>query len=240
MNKNVSIGYLVRRLISVLIDFSIVALSTIMIYLYAVNPIYSQITDSTKYVQEYYELGIEHQIYVWNEELKAYVDNPEVTDNQLEVFNSIERVKELEKINAENGLISLSISFTLSAATFYYLIPLLNKKGCTLGKFALGLKVVNYDGLELSKKQIIIRESVFIGVELLLGLLSYGILPLISLGFIVFSNSGQSIHDLIIKTNVVSNNNKEEILNEEEDEYYKSLEKEEGRDLTVGGQDNDK
>lgn len=239
MNKNISIGYLVRRVISVLIDFSIAMLSTIMIYLYAVNPIHSEITGSKEYVQEYYELGAEYDVFIWNEELQTYIDNPDVTENQLEIFNSIERVEELEGKISQSGLVSISISFIFSTMVFYFLIPLLNKNGCTLGKFALGLKVVNFDGLEPSKKQIIIRESVFIGVELLLGLLLYGILPLISLGFIVFSNSGQSIHDLIIKTNVVSNN-KEEIVNEEEDEYYKSLEKEEGRDLTVGGQNNDK
>ena len=92
----------------------------------------------------------------------------------------------------------------------------------------------------INKKQLIIRQVSFIGIELILGLFTYGMLPLISLAMIMFSEKGLSIHDYLSKTKVMGKI-KEEIVNEEDDEYYKLiLEEEPPRDLRVRRNENDK
>ena len=70
------------------------------------------------------------------------------------------------------------------------------------------------------------------------GLITYGIIPLISLILVMISK--KSLHDYLPKTHVHRiKNSASDIVREEDDEYYKMIAKEQGRDLRVGGRKND-
>ena len=115
---------------------------------------------------------------------------------------------------------------------------MISKKGTTVGKKALGLIVVSTKKEELKKTQVLVREISFILIELVGGLITYGIIPLVSLILIIINK--KSLHDYLSKTNVKRIlNSTSDIVSEEDDEYYKMIAKEQARDLRVGGKKND-
>lgn len=240
MKNKSKLSWVVRRVIARLFDISLLLFALMTVYSYIAEPIISKNNDIPAIKEEYYNLGVESNIFIWNEELQLYKENESISQEEKDLFYSNERVVFLEEKMASATMTGLLISTLFSAFILFCLVPLLNKDGKTLGKFALGMKVVNQDGETPLKLQIIIRESFFVFVELGVGLFTYFVIPLVSLGFILFTKNGLSLHDLVSKTDVVPVNKKYEIVKEEDDEYYKSIQEEGGRDLTVGGNNNDK
>ena len=239
-NKN-SILFAFKRVIAALMDVSIFLIATMFIVLLVGEPIVEHTTDIVKIREEYSSLAEEYQVRIWNEEMGMYVDNPNISEEVLKAFNENPRVKELEEMNTEIVMNEVLISLTISSALIYVLIPILMKSNHSLGKKAMNLKVVSSKKCELQKHQLAIRGVSFIVIELFFGLISYGIIPLISLAMIMFTKNNQSIHDYLSKTKVVrATAGKEDIVSEEDDEYYKMIAKENARDLTIGGRNNDK
>ena len=240
MKNKSKLSWVVRRVIARLFDISVLLFAIISVYSYIAEPIISKNNDIPAIKEEYYNLGVENNVFIWNEELQLYKENESISQEEKDLFYSNERVAFLEEKMASATMTGLLISTLFSSLILFCLIPLLNKDGRTLGKFALGMKVVNQDGETPLKLQIIIRESFFVFVELGVGLFTYFLIPLLSLGLIMFTNKELSLHDLVSRTDVVPVNKRYEIVKEEDDEYYQNIQEEGGRDLTIGGNDNDK
>lgn len=104
------------------------------------------------------------------------------------------------------------LSVLLVEVLYLGLIPVLNKKGQTLGKMVMGLGVLDakYD-MFASRKQKLIRALMGVGVETVLVMLIFSnntgmvifMSPLIVLMTIMISPSKQALHDSISKTKVV-------------------------------------
>ena len=238
MKSKSKMSWVVRRVIAKLFDISILLFALMTVYSYIAEPIISSTTNIKEVRKEYYDLGVENNIFIWNEELNTYRENDKISQEEKDLFYNNERVALLEEKMARTTMGGLIFSSLFSAAILFCVVPLVNKDGKTLGKFALGMKVVNQDGEAPSKLQIIIRESFIIFVELVLGFYTYFLIPLVSLGLILFTKNELSLHDLVAKTDVVPTKIKYEVVKEEDDEYYKTIQEEGGRDLTVGGNEN--
>lgn len=240
MKKTNIIGSNFKRVFAALLDISIVLLSTMLVFTYIAEPIVSSTTNIKEVREEYYSKAVEYKVMVWNEQLGTYVDNNEATKIEIDSFKKDERVIQLESQIARISLVQLSSSFFIATIIFYFVLPLVTKNGKTIGKIAMNLRVISLTNDELNKKQLIIRQSSFVVIELILGLLTYGMLPLISLAMVMFSEKGLSIHDYLAKTKIIIKE-KEEIIDEEDDEYYKQIiEEEQPRDLRVRRNENDK
>ncbi len=233
-------GTIVKRVIASLIDISFFLIVTMVLFSYICNPLANKIANLNEKQVEYYEIGEDYNVFLWDEKLQSYVTNKEATAEENKSFLEDEKIVVLEKEISKIILVELIVSSTVSAITLYLLIPLLNKRNKTIGKYVLGFKIVDYEGNAPKKLQIALREVSFIVIELFMGILTYGVTPLISLALVMFNDNGLAIHDYISKTKVVRNEEVvEEVINEEEDEYYKSLMEEEPRDLRVGGKKNE-
>jgi hypothetical protein len=187
---------------------------------------------ASKFVDKYYKPTF---IMTYNEETKQYLENPDVTEEQMIAFNNDERVKELSQIQSGAAVIELYGSASLASIIFYVIIPLTNNRGSTLGKKFMTLAVVDDKKEYVSKKKRAIRGISYFLINIIGGMISNGLFIMGSLVVSIVNKDGKSIHDLIAKTNVISLNNKYDIVSEEEDEYYKRIAKENARDLTVKG-----
>lgn len=240
--KNDKKQILIRRIVASLLDVTLTFIASLFIYFIIVAPISEKTTDILVLQEKYNEKYEEYGIKIWNELENRYIDNKDAKEEDIKAFKEDEEVIELEnKISTISNIETIS-SITLSLAIFYIVLPLISKNGKTIGKKALGLKIESLNNEPLKKTQVIIRGLSFVIIEFSLGLLTYGIIPLISLCLVIFSKKEISIHDRFSKTNVtlVPIYKKESIVKEEDDEYYDQIALEERRDLRVGGRKNDK
>lgn len=240
--KNDKKQILIRRIVASLLDVTLTFIASLFIYFIIVAPISEKTTNILVLQEKYNEKYEEYGIKIWNELENRYIDNKDAKEEDIKAFKEDKEVIELENKIATISNIETISSITLSLAIFYIVLPLISKNGKTIGKKALGLKIESLNNEPLKKTQVIIRGLSFVIIEFSLGLLTYGIIPLISLYLVIFSKKEISIHDRFSKTNVtlVPIYKKESIVKEEDDEYYDQIALEERRDLRVGGRKNDK
>ena len=111
---------------------------------------------------------------------------------------------------------------------FFYLIPVCDKKGRTLGKFIFRLATVKEDAIYMGPLQRCLRPLfMFVLVSLTLipnsgaSMMAFGAACLIDFGFCAFSKTGKgTIHDRLFKTTVVSLKGSQVFSNYEDKEIY--------------------
>ncbi len=111
----------------------------------------------------------------------------------------------------------------------FYLVPVFDKKGRTLGKWALGVVVINKDGTYMKLYQRLLRPLymvVLCSLTLIpnnaISFLAFGAVALLDFGFASFGKTSQSLHDKLFRTLVVTRK-KSTIFKtvEEKEEYLK-------------------
>ena len=200
--KNDKKQILIRRIVASLLDVTLTFIASLFIYFIIVAPISEKTTDILVLQEKYNEKYEEYGIKIWNELENRYIDNKDAKEEDIKAFKEDKEVIELENKIATISNIETISSITLSLAIFYIALPLISKNGKTIGKKALGLKIESLNNEPLKKTQVIIRGLSFVIIEFSLGLLTYGIIPLISLCLVIFSKKEISIHDRFSKTNV--------------------------------------
>lgn len=233
--KKGKIFLILKRVFAAIIDIGIIFMASMMMVIYIGEPIAEVTINISEVRKEYEQKCLEYEIHYYNEETKQYLENPDVTEEQMIAFNNDERVKELSQIQSGAAVIELYGSASLASIIFYVIIPLTNNRGSTLGKKFMTLAVVDDKKEYVSKKKRLIRGISYFLINIIGGMISNGLFIMGSLVVSIVNKDGKSIHDLIAKTNVISLNNKYDIVSEEEDEYYKRIAKENARDLTVKG-----
>lgn len=111
---------------------------------------------------------------------------------------------------------------------FFYLIPVCDKKGRTLGKFIFRIATVREDCVYMNPLQRCLRPLfmlVLVSLTLIpnsgASMMAFGAASLIDFAFLAFSKTGKgTIHDRIFKTTVVSLKGSEIFPNYEEKEMY--------------------
>lgn len=102
-----------------------------------------------------------------------------------------------------NSIYSFVISFLIIMSIFFLLVPLLNKKRATFGKFIFKIGVVNTKDYKfISKKDMLIRFAVLF-IEIVLSFFTFGGIVLISFAFTIFSKNDSALHDFAAKTTLV-------------------------------------
>ena len=233
--KKDKIFLILRRIFAAIIDIGIIFMASMMMVIYIGEPIAEVTINISEVRKEYEQKCLEYEIHYYNEETKQYLENPDVTEEQMIAFNNDERVKELSQIQSGAAVIELYGSASLASIIFYVIIPLTNNRGSTLGKKFMTLAVVDDKKEYVSKKKRALRGISYFLINIIGGMISNGLFIMGSLVVSIVNKDGKSIHDLIAKTNVISLNNKYDIVSEEDDEYYKRIAKENARDLTVKG-----
>ena len=96
------------------------------------------------------------------------------------------------------------ISFVLGGAIVYFVVPLILKNGRTFSKKLLQLQVVSInEDYHLRPVKLVCRSLILLFIEMILGILTFGILPLVSFISVIMSKKSLSLHDLIVGTVVV-------------------------------------
>lgn len=234
MNRS-KISVIFKRIFAAIIDVGIVIMASLMLTIYIAEPLAEVTINISEIRKEYEQKCVEYEIKYYDEEKKQYIDNIDVTEEQLNNFNEDERVKELTQIQNTTTFFELYGTATLASVIFYIVIPLTNKRGSTLGKKFMTLAIVDDKKEYVSKKKIVIRGSIYFLINIIGGMISNGLFIIASLAVSIINKEGKSIHDLVAKTNVIALNSKYDIVSEDDDEYYKRIAKENARDLTVKG-----
>ena len=235
MNKN-KIFLILKRLVVAFVDIGIVAMASLMMMVFIAEPLAEVCVNISEVRKEYEQKCLDYEIHFYDEEKKQYLVNENATEEQKLAFESDERVIELTKIQNGTTFVELYGSVSLASVVLYVLIPLFDKRGATLAKKYMNLKVVDLKGNNVSKKMIVIRGTSYFLINVIGGIISQGIFIGISLLVSILNSEGRSIHDLISKTKVIALNSKYDIVKEEDDEYYKMIAKENARDLRVKGE----
>ena len=135
----------------------------------------------------------------------------------VEEIQTIEEVESvLTEVTAYTLLFWIS-SFIPSVLVFYLVLPMVFKDRTTLGKKLLQMRVIDsVTGKNASRFQTFMRFTFFALLQIALGIMSFGLIPLISVVMIFISKKRQTIHDMISKTMVISSAPIAENINEKE------------------------
>lgn len=130
-----------------------------------------------------------------------YEDAVAYSINTVLVYDDIVSVSSTNIIM--NSIYSFVISFLIIMSIFFLLVPLLNKKRATFGKFIFKIGVVNTKDYKfISKKDMLIRFAVLF-IEIVLSFFTFGGIVLISFAFTIFSKNDSALHDFAAKTTLV-------------------------------------
>ena len=118
------------------------------------------------------------------------------------------------------NLLLIIFAFLFSSIIFYFLIPFLSKNNrATLGMKIFKLGLISNSNYSLTNKEFIYRFLFFFIIEYILGFLSFFIIPLISLSFMLLSKNSLPFHDLLLNSKMIDVSgvkifkNKYELLN---------------------------
>ena len=138
----------------------------------------------------------------------------------LSSFRNFDEYINTTKFISLTNLLLIIFAFLFSSIIFYFLIPFLSKNNrATLGMKIFKLGLISNSNYSLTKKEFIYRFLFFFIIEYILGFLSFFIIPLISLSFMLLSKNSLPFHDLLLNSKMIDVSgvkifkNKYELLN---------------------------
>ena len=138
----------------------------------------------------------------------------------LSSFRNFDEYINTTKFISLTNLLLIMFTFLFSSIIFYFLIPFLSKNNrATLGMKIFKLGLISNSNYSLTKKEFIYRFLFFFIIEYILGFLSFFIIPLISLSFMLLSKNSLPFHDLLLNSKMIDVSgvkifkNKYELLN---------------------------
>ena len=138
----------------------------------------------------------------------------------LSSFRNFDEYINTTKFISLTILLLIIFTFLFSSIIFYFLIPFLSKNNrATLGMKIFKLGLISNSNYSLTKKEFIYRFLFFFVIEYILGFLSFFIIPLISLSFMLLSKNSLPFHDLLLNSKMIDVSgvkifkNKYELLN---------------------------
>ena len=153
--------------------------------------------------------------FVYDEITGTYSDALE-EKKMVKVYNAILENDCMAILNKNQEFLDISFRVTtyemadvfasliLGGLIYYIVIPLCLKNGQTLGKKLLQLYVVSLTGDYRIRPMKLITRNLFLLVgEILLCVITFGLVPFISLIVAAVNKKGQSLHDFIVQSTVV-------------------------------------
>lgn len=205
-----------RRLFSMMIDTLLLIVITFFMFGLVVHPITCSITSYNQLEsnyridsKEYNDIQDEYGIFYYDENNKR-IENKDISEEVKEKFLNDERIISLSaKIIAEQEqilryfILEALCGITISSLLVFLAVPLCLRKGRTLGKFILKLYVVNYDFHYVRWYSLLLRQVLYTIINVLLGIISFGIVPLVCLLVSILTSKNQTPYDLIAHTYVI-------------------------------------
>ena len=122
----------------------------------------------------------------------------------LSSFRNFDEYINTTKFISLTNLLLIIFTFLFSSIIFYFLIPFLSKNNrATLGMKIFKLGLISNSNYSLTKKEFIYRFLFFFIIEYILGFLSFFIIPLISLSFMLLSKNSLPFHDLLLNSKMI-------------------------------------
>ena len=134
---------------------------------------------------------------------KFYAD---IINKLIVEITTIDDVEELIATISAYTMLFYILAFIPAVLITYLLFPMIFKDGSTLGKKMMQMCVIDAkSGKNANKFSLFVRFTFFALLQIVLGLFTYGIIPMISIAMIFMNKNRQTIHDLISSTIVVKN-----------------------------------
>lgn len=169
------------------------------------------IASYTENAEIFTSLQDEYNIYIYDEENNR-VYNENITEEGNSAFLSDERVIEVttslqkeQTILINYFVLRLTLSLFSGSIIVYIILPLLFKRGKTLGKFVAKLALVDKNNNYISWYKTIFRYLLSILINVFLSIISLGIFALINLLIAIGQKDNKAIYDLICNTTVIDN-----------------------------------
>lgn len=133
------------------------------------------------------------------------------------VIDNADYISASRTISLSYYFIILLVPISLSVIIFELIIPLCLRRGKkTIGKLLFKIAVLDVRGLSCSWKRYSLRFLFFFFVEFLLSVVTFTIPLIVSFSMMVFSKTGQSLHDYVLNTYVVEAPTTSVMLTEQE------------------------
>lgn len=198
------------------------------------NSSYYQEDVAFNYFNTVLKQGDESSLFTFNEvdgyttyAFKDTLSNKEKNDAWNSLYGiAIENLKTSTKYIEAQSKINQFVMFNLTISAFTgtiipsLLIPLFLGHGRSLGKFMTGLAVVDIEGFQIKKWQVIVRFLVFGIFEIALNFYLLFIPLLLTSAAVTITRKLQALHDLASKTYVVDAKKSRIFKNAEDEEKY--------------------
>ena len=133
----------------------------------------------------------------------TYLTN-EYNDSVLSSLRNFDEYFNTTRFISLTILLLIVFTFLISSLIFYFFIPLFSKNNrSTLGMKIFKLGLISNSNYSLATKEFVFRFFFFFIIEYILGFLSFFIIPLISLSYMLLSKNGVPFHDLLLNSKMI-------------------------------------
>lgn len=133
----------------------------------------------------------------------TYLTN-EYNDSALSSLRNFDEYFNTTRFISLTILLLIVFTFLISSLIFYFFIPLFSKNNrSTLGMKIFKLGLISNSNYSLTTKEFAFRFFFFFIIEYILGFLSFFIIPLISLSYMLLSKNGVPFHDLLLNSKMI-------------------------------------
>ena len=133
----------------------------------------------------------------------TYLTN-EYNDSALSSLRNFDEYFNTTRFISLTILLLIVFTFLISSLIFYFFIPLFSKNNrSTLGMKIFKLGLISNSNYSLTTKEFVFRFFFFFIIEYILGFLSFFIIPLISLSYMLLSKNGVPFHDLLLNCKMI-------------------------------------
>ena len=132
-----------------------------------------------------------------------YLTN-EYNDSALSSLRNFDEYFNTTRFISLTILLLIVFTFLISSLIFYFFIPLFSRNNrSTLGMRIFKLGLISNSNYSLTTKEFVFRFFFFFIIEYILGFLSFFIIPLISLSYMLLSKNGVPFHDLLLNSKMI-------------------------------------
>ena len=188
------------------------------------TPIMNKTTDIEKVLDSYVinsdiynDLQDEYELYIYVDNERVL--NESISEEKKQEFLNDSRVVEItntlyyeQTILLKTMIVRLSLSILAVSLITYVILPLLFKRGRTLGKVIAKLSL-NKNNEYAKWYLVVLRYLLSIVFNVYLAIISLGIIPLINLVLAINQKENRAIYDMILGINVEDNKIPIEIAN---------------------------
>lgn len=193
---------------------------------------YEELENGATYLEKYEQSKNESNLFDYSD-AEGWQEKVDVDEKKLSEFYQAELEKAVTILNQDYELnkcsyqmiirriISIIISLLITYLFYHLLVPLVMKRGLTLGKFICGVRVVDQYGYNVKYRRVVLRCFVGLFFNVILAIF-FGLTWFISVGMLIFSKNAITIQDYFSLTYLVDARESTFFNSKEEQEEFES------------------